>query len=401
MVISKAAVINIILFIFFEYITAYIELQTRVSGVYNVCMRKVFASLLVFVFAILFVSASSVSAKIISNENGVATVSKTEVINDDLFIGAKSVQLDGVVNGDVFIGAETVKVSGIINGNLHVGTSLFDLTGVVKGNVYVGAQSVTVTSANIGGSIIVGGATVNVDKDSVIGGSVITGAGSLNINSQVKRSVYAGVGTFILGEAAKVGKDLYYMSDSPANISNGAKVTGATYKSETNSKKDAEEFKKNLPGFMRGFNLAGTMVSILGALIVGLIYIKFFGRDAEETSELLSNSFWKSLGIGFVISIVFIPAVIILLITVIGIPLAGISVLVFLLYSALSKVIVGLTFGNWAKDMLKRKMSVYMTFALGLLLIYLLKMVPMVGLITGLVVFWSGLGALSIKSFGK
>lgn len=366
-------------------------------------MRKVLVYFLVSVFTFLFVSASSVSAKVMANDNGPVVVAKTEVVNDDLFVGAQSVLIDGVVNGDVFIGASTVKINGTINGNLHVGASVFDLSGTVKGNVYAGAQNLTVANASISGSLITGGATVVVDKDTTIGGSIITGAGSLNISSQVKRSIYAGAGNLTLGDTTKVGKDLYYASDSVANISGSAKILGSTYKAEQSdkAKKDAEAFKNDFPKFIKGFNFAGTMVSLIGALIVGFIYIKLFGGHAVSASDLVTNSFWKSLGVGLTVSIVFIPAVIILLITVIGIPLAGVSVLVFLLYSALAKVVAGLAFGGWAKNALKRKMSINMTFALGLLLIYLLKMVPMIGLITGLAVFWSGLGALTLKTFSK
>jgi len=116
-------------------------------------MRKIIASLLISVFAFLAFSASSVSAKVISSKNGDVIIPKTEVVNDDLFIGAQTAVIDGTVDGDVFIGAQTVKITGIINGNLHVGAQTLDLSGKVSGNVYAGAQSLMVSGSKIGGSL--------------------------------------------------------------------------------------------------------------------------------------------------------------------------------------------------------------------------------------------------------
>ena len=83
-------------------------------------MRKIFTSLLVFVFAFFVLSISPVSAKIITDQAGSVVVGKSEVVNDDLFVGAQAVEIAGTINGDVFIGAQTVKVIGIINGNLKL-----------------------------------------------------------------------------------------------------------------------------------------------------------------------------------------------------------------------------------------------------------------------------------------
>ena len=99
-------------------------------------MRKILTSVLVFVFIFFAFSGAKVSAKAITSENGNVTIAKTEIINDDLFIGAQSVEIDGTVNGDVFIGAQTISITGTINGNLHVGGNNIDISGKIKGNVY-------------------------------------------------------------------------------------------------------------------------------------------------------------------------------------------------------------------------------------------------------------------------
>jgi len=369
-------------------------------------MRKILTALLIFAFTFLTLSVTKVSAKTITNENGNVNIGKTEIINDDLFIGAQTVQIDGTVNGDVFIGAQSVKVSGIINGSLHVGANTLDLDGVVKGNVYAGAQNILVNGSSIGGSLLVGAASVSIDKNSSVGGSILAGAGTLSINSQVKRSVYAGTGSLQIGSDTVIGKDLYYAegNQGQVNISEKAKIAGSVYKSETitaQKSADMKAAKKQTSPFINGAKVMTGIISLAGALIVGLLYMKLFGQHLAQTSDLVSKSFWKVLGVGFLVTIAAVPGLIILLITVIGIPLAGLALLTLLIFSYLAKIVVASAFGNWAKQKYNWTMSNFGSLALGLAAFYVIKQIPFIGFLAGLVVLWLGLGALTLKIFSK
>jgi cytoskeletal protein CcmA (bactofilin family) len=313
-------------------------------------MRKVLTSLVIFVLTFFVFSVAKISAKVIKDETGTVNIPKTEILNDDLFVSAQTLEIDGVVNGDVFAAAQTVRISGVVNGNLHIGGQFVSIPGTVKGNVYCGAQDFSVSAGKIGGSILVGAQNVNIDKSSTVGGSVLVGAGFVSINSQVGRSVYAGAGSLTVGESAVIGKDLYYAAGSPeqANISGSAKITGNTYKAESNiERKNIEAVQAKAPAIFRTARVLTELVAFAGALIVGFLCLKFFNKTFTETSKFVAGSFWKSLGIGFVVTLAFIPGIIILLITVIGIPLAGLAFLLLLLYMYLAKIVIGLCFGNW------------------------------------------------------
>lgn len=365
------------------------------------------ASLSVFLSLLFIFPVTKVFAETRVSQNGDVTVAKTEVVNDDLFIGAQSAEIDGTVNGDVFVGGQTVKITGTINGNLHAGANAVYLGGTVKGNVYAGGQNIMVTGSKIGGSLLLGGATANIDKDSVIGGSILAGAGMLSIDSQVKRSVYAGTGSLTIGSDASIGKDLYYASgknQGQVTISENAKIVGTVHKSEAN--KIPKNPKMAVPNgqflaILGGISFAGTIISFLGALIVGFLYFKLFNKNFVQTANLVSKSFWKSFGVGFLVTIAFVPGLIILLITIVGIPVAGLSLLFMALYAYLAKIVVGSALGAWISQKFNWKLSAYLTFALGLLAIFLVKMVPFVGFLGGLVVFWVGLGALTLRTFSK
>lgn len=357
-------------------------------------MKKLFTSIAILLAA-LFIYSPVAEAKVVSKEGGTIRVEKNEVIDDDLFVAAQVVEIDGIVNGDVFLGAQTVSVTGNVNGNLHVGANMLTLSGTIKGNVYAGAQNILVTGANIGGSFLAGAATVDIDKDTIIGGSVLAGASVVSLDSQIKRSVYAGVGNLAVGDNSVIGKDLYYVSDNDKikiNISEKAKI-GAIHRSEINTPQ-VETAKMKSPAAMGTFKKIGAVISFAGALIVGFLYYKLFGEHLSLTGKIVTRSFWKSAGIGFLTMISFIPGFFILLITVIGAPVAMLALLILFIFIYLAKIVVGLALGNWISRKFNWKTSIYGTFVLGLLSIFILRSIPVIGFFSGLLVLWVGLGAL-------
>lgn len=381
-------------------------------------MKKLLASLFASSFLILFLNVQDISAKVVVMERGYYEVKKDEVVDDDLFAGAETITIDGTVNGDVYLGAETVRINGVVNGDLHVGAGNFYLTGKVRDDVYVGAGNVSVSGAAIGDSLIAGSGNVNIDDTSEIGGSFLAGAGSVNVDSAVGRNVMIGAGTIALnssvggemrvaggevtiGPDTKIAKDLYYVlgdDESNINMSSSASVSGSVNRVENKYVRD-EDMEKARRGALSAFKsvrVVGTIISLIGAFIVGYLGLKLFPKTFTDSAKLVTDSFAKSLGVGFLISIAAIPVLIVLLITGVGSALAGVLLLLLLLNCYLSKIVVGLALGNLTSQKTGWKMSVYGVLALGLVLVYLLKMVPMFGFLVTLVIVWTGLGALTL-----
>lgn len=362
-------------------------------------MRKITFFIFVFVLVFFTISVTEVSAKVLTNRDGDVNIAKTEVINDDLFIGAQNTTIDGTVNGDIFAGGGNVTINGIVNGNLHVGAGIVTLRGKIKGNVYIGSGNVTISESIIGGSLLVGAGSVNIDKKTAIGGSVIAGTGSITLDSQVKRSIYLGAGSATIGSNAKIGKDLYYAvnkNGKDINMVTGAVVSGNVYKT---SYQPASAPTIKVP---QNAGLVMKILSFIGALIVGFVYFRLCKVQFTEAANLTSKAFWKSLGIGFLVTIGAIPALLVAMITVVGMPLAGITFLVFLLGLYFAKIVVAIALGNWITVKLKwNELSPYWIFAIGLVVIYILKFIPVLGGFVSIVVVWTGLGALILHFFSK
>lgn len=362
-------------------------------------MKKILFSVFALALVLFTFSPGKISAKFLTNQKGSVNVASTEIIDDDLFVGAQSVTIDGTVNGDVFIGGQTVTINGNIKGNLHIGAATVMLAGKVTGNVYVVSGNVTIIKSAIDGSLLVGAGNVSIDKETMISGSVIAGASNIAIDCWIRRSVYLGTGNATLGDFTRIGRDLYYATSKDGQeikMAQGVIISGNIYKTL---------YQKPVPQNInapRNIGFIFSFVSFLGAFIVGVLYFKFCKIKFTESANIVSNNFWKSLGIGLLITLGIVPAMIVMLITVIGIPLAGLTLLIFLLGIYFAKLVIALTIGNWIVMKLNwEKLSFYWVFALGLLIIYILKSVPIFGGFVSAIVMWTGLGALAMQTFHK
>lgn len=368
-------------------------------------VRKLITSIFVFVSLFLLSSGVEVSAKVIDAKEGNASVTQNEIINDDLFAKGQNITINGVVNGDVFAAAQSVKVNGVVNGNLHIGAQTVDLNGAsIEGNIYIGAQAVTILNSKINGSVISGSQAINIDKETSIGGSILAGASDVKIDSEVKRNVMVGAETLFLGENTKIDKNLYYavsQNEGEADISQKAVILGETHKADTKALREkAQTAQKDASTVFSKAKTGSSLISYLGALIISLILFKFFNPFITNAANKVSQSPWKSLGVGILITIGFIPAILILLISIIGIPLAGILILLLTLYGYLAKIVVGKALGNLLSTKLSLRGS-FLPFAVGLLIVYILRLIPHLGGVAGAIIFWLGIGAIFASIFSK
>ncbi|MDZ4229142.1 MAG: hypothetical protein U1C50_02710 [Patescibacteria group bacterium] len=340
---------------------------------------------------------SPVQAKVITKEKGTVTVAAGEVINDDLFIGAESVDIAGTINGDIYIGAGTVNFSGRVSGDL-----------------VVGAGTVTIDKAFIGDSLIVGAGTVIIDEQSRIGGSLLAGVGTLDNQARVGRNFMVGAGKVKLdapvGGEARVGSgslslgpktlitgDLTYVMEEDLDQAATAMVKGKVTKHQAPEMKRFEnkQWQEQMSKVWRSVRLALQAVSFFGALIVGLVLLWLLGKPTQAISDKIQTKFGASLGWGLVLLFVAPPALLLLMLTGVGAPLAFIlgGLLAIDLY--LAKLFAAMAMGKVISHNFGwKKLSPQAVFFVGLVVYYLLRLIPLVGFFVGLLACLSGLGGL-------
>lgn len=123
------------------------------------------------------------------------TIAQGEVVNDDLYIGATEVILDGTVNGDVISGSKMITVNGKIDGNLIAAAQQVVVNGTITGDV-MAAGSVLYfgKSAQIGGDVVGAGYSVELATGTIVGRDAVLGAYQVLMAGSIGRNLLAGSG---------------------------------------------------------------------------------------------------------------------------------------------------------------------------------------------------------------
>jgi len=187
--------------------------------------KKKYFLVLIPIFLVLLIGfgAAATAQAVEFDEDGI--IEEGEVIDDDLFIGADTVMIDGVVNGDVFAAGSIVKVNGTINGSLVIGAQNVEVNGTITGSLYTGASTMVLGSdAEVGRNLYFGGFNLTTTEESYVSRDLLVGGYQALLSGEVGRDVRAGVGALEI--TGIVGNDVIAEVGSTADNQQPMYFTG-------------------------------------------------------------------------------------------------------------------------------------------------------------------------------
>lgn len=372
-------------------------------------MKRLFAFLF-FLSSFLFISnlAQAAEFRVASKDSENITVAADEkmtnlyaagnVLNIDadvaksLYLGGNTITINGDVENDLKVGGNTILVRGNIGGSAHLAGSSVIIDGPVADDLFIGAGTVTIAdTAKIGGDLYVGGGVVNLQAP--VAGKVMIGGGQITINSAIAGDVKVESDELTLGDKATLQGNLKYRSPKELTMAENATVAGSidyehmdgNVLPSDGSKVESKEMSKIFGAFATG----AWALKLVCALISSFIVFFLFGKMLKVMQKEVFAKFWSRAGLGFVLMIVVPVATIFLLISLIGIWLAGLNIMVFVLLSMLAKAMANIFFGLWIIKLFAKK-NVELTWKpvlVGALLLPTICMIPMIGGLVGFV-FW-------------
>jgi hypothetical protein len=364
------------------------------------------------ILGLLFVlGASPASAADLRNGDTVIIASGDEV-NDDLYIVANRITINGTVNGDVLCVGDTINVNGKINGSvialgstvridgevthaLRIAGANIDIGGNIGSDVVVAGDSIDLAeAAKVGRDLVFAGRSINIDN--AVGRGITGYADTIDINNQVTGDVNIGVTQLTIASTAKIQGDLIYVSDNEAVIRAGAQIGGTTTHNLPKERKSTYmDFFTWGPGF--GVWTWSRIIAFLMTLVAGSLIILIAPKRATAVAEAIKRKPLSSLGWGAVILFATPIAVLITFITIIGIPVGLIGLLVYGLAIYLAQIAVGLFIGYWIIGRFSTANSrgvLIGSFALGFSILTLVKLIPYIGFPVWLATVLFGIGAM-------
>ena len=364
-------------------------------------MKRIYALLLFLLLPLLIVPA--VFAQELANGKFI-NVAENQTINQDYFATGEKVVVSGTINGDAYIFAGTVIVDGTINGDLITGGGSVNISGNVSDDVRVGGGQIDI-SGHIGKNLTAGGGTIHIADNAEIAGSLVAGGGNINIFAPLGKgatvgggsitfadvingNVTANVGSLALLEQAKINGDLNYWSQEKASFQNDTQVAGKTNFRQIEPKEKGES--KGLNGVNYGFKF----YSFLVTLIFGFLFIRFLPAFTTKAVESIKTKPLAMLGTGFLFVVLAPILGLILILTVVGIPFTLLLAVAYVTYLCLAKIFTAIYAGNLIAKYFNKKTTMLMSLVAGLVVYYLLAMLPILGFLTTLLFTLLGVGAM-------
>lgn len=367
------------------------------------CIRRANSIAVYAVVAGIFLTAvSPIHALTMRTEDAVVVPFGT-VVSDTVFAAGQTVQIDGVIEGDLYCAGQTLTVRGRIDGDILCGVQSADLEGTVSGDLRIAAQTVRIDGSVAKNASILA-QTVQIEQGGIITGELLVAAQRLEHAGRVQKNLQAGVqdarltgdvGKDVvltlerleLGEQASISGNLTYTSEASAVIGNTQAVAGRITRQEPTKQSSMNSWKET----RRQWQPVRLVLSLVLYGLAALALMRWFPRYTHSAVLIMEKQPGKSLLWGFLIYL-FAPIVsVLLLITLIGIPLALLLVFAGVILVFLSRVVTVLFFGEKIVSMLQlQTKNIFVTVFFGTLALWILFSLPVVGgLASILVLLWS------------
>ncbi len=289
------------------------------------------------------------AAELRYEKEGTVKVAEGESIDDTVFLAGKTAIVAGVVDGDVFAAAERVEVTGTVRGNVYSAGESVTIAGEVSGNVHAAGKNVEVDT-KVGGSGFLAGQNVIVAEGSNlarggylagesvrskgrVGRDLLFAAETMEVSGSVERSVRGYGSQVAVSSSGSVGGDLHVHvpSQDAVEVDDGATVSGETIV-------DIEEQEERRAFLYPGFYF-GVLAKALAMLLMGLVLVTLFPSLLPPTPES-SKEVLRDMGLGFIALIATPVVMLIIALTVIGIPVSMVLGMVYALLVFLSTLVV-------------------------------------------------------------
>lgn len=321
------------------------------------------------------------------------SVTSAATVQGDLAAAGGNVVIQGPVWVDLAAAGGTVTVSADVGDDLRALGGTIIVQGNIKKDLVVAGGQITISGRGVGGDAALAGGSIDIEAP--VGGSVRITGGTIRINAPIEGDVDIKTDKLTLGPKALIRGDLTYSAPSAATMEEGAQVLGATNFNER-SPKNGALIAAGIAGFITLWLFAKLLMTIVGAFALYFI----FGRYTQALVDGAVANPLPSFVIGLLFTIATPVIAVMLLVSIVGLPIGILFIAAYIGAMIIGSFVAPIVLGSYAHHLFsKRGYAVsWKTILLGVLIYFILTLIPFVGWIGKMIVFWIALGsALSIK----
>ncbi len=378
-------------------------------------------ALLLALFGLLFLSLPAATRAYELKTAPVVTITEDQVIEGNLYAAGNTLTVNGTVNGDVFLAGQNIIVNGKVTGDVFAAGENITVNNEVGGSVRAAGANITINK-NVGHGVQAFGSTVTLSPDAAVGGDFLFAGAVGNIQGKISGDLHGGGATVIISgevdkdvklrldervgeevrgwgqkmeasqplvitDTAKVGGNVYYTAGAKGEIASGAVIGGEVGYSQTSKE------TKSRSAWSWGWHW---IYSIFASLVIGLVLISLWRVPVVKLTDTMLNRTSASFGWGIVMMFVTPFIILLLLLTIIGIPLAVILAFIWLAAMYIARTIVGILIGRAILSRLgkDRNESIIWAMISGVVIIQMVSFLPFIGWLFSLAAIWWALGGI-------
>lgn len=318
-----------------------------------------------------------------------------EAIEGNAFAAGARVETRDRIERNAYLSGGHLTVGGSIGGNLYAAGGDVRLEGEVEGKARAAGGKVRVArEARIIRSASFAGGSIEVDGS--VGERLRAVGDTIVINGTVGGDVELAGDNLRIGPDARIGGRVEYRSGRDIVVDAQAIVSGGIA--------EMQQERRWLRRAGRAATLFGGISVSLGMILLGALLILVTPRFSREAAAKIRQKPWQSAGLGCIMLVGIPFAVIVLLVTVIGIPLALLLVFGYVALMLLGYLVAAIFVGDTVLERIGREKldSVWwraLFMVLALVAIGIVKVVPFLGGLVVFLLFVAGIGAFTMRSW--
>ncbi|HEY8918152.1 MAG TPA: hypothetical protein VIM87_17030 [Chitinophaga sp.] len=348
-------------------------------------------------------------------------------VNEDLYIAGGTVTINAPVHGDLAVAGGTVIINDTVTNDILVAGGNVTLNGVSGDDVRCAGGNIHVQQL-IAGDLVITGGTIEISRPAVVEGNLLTGGGEVQLDGTIKGMVRAGSGklkinglvegpldaravelnltgavkgnTLIAAQKLYVGPHAALLKSVRYWNGNGTADFGAAVKNgqpvfDTSLKMDQPRWH------YLGFASFLVLVWYLTTALLFIILIQyFFGRTMQKAGESIPGNVSRFTGVGLLFVALTPVAIIIVFLSLAGIPIALLMLIAYVSLLLLASVIVSVVLANWVNANYEKKRGFWrlVSNALGIFIVLkFISLVPVLGWLINLLVIFLVFGSLLLN----
>ncbi len=333
------------------------------------------------------------SESTITNETWILTdtADMQGVALDDYFVAGSTINLGGRMENDAWAAGQTVSFQGAVADHLRVAGSIVEMDGSVGANLIAVGKSIALGS----NSLIKGNAHL-LGEDVLVGGRV---GGVLHViatratlDGAFSGDVHVTAEDIVVMPGTVIKGDLIYTCPKELFVDKKVMLKGELIRAQAQP-------SAWVPPSPSARQVTAIQIFLyVCAVIVGIVFIAIFPQFTSHSVRHLRQSPWKALLAGFA-AFCLIPMVCFFAaFTLVGLSLSVLLALAYIMLIYLAKIIVALVTGGilFRRSGPQPFSRVVAALCLGMLALYCLTSLPVVGPIVWMSIVLAGLGAMTL-----